>query len=304
MFVLHESSPSACLKPWMSGPDHLAILFAGASGKLWETHGRSSKRLLGSHFFHLDCALYRDLKLKDANCTKLSMHSITWYHLYDKQQQASEVSRTPPKETSTVSRLVRCNCFSRHLRCQVPRTCGKSMIRCLCWMYDINLSHKVSLISIRNSGMNMILASENDGFFVRCLPKHQAADIPRKTFTKFAHKVLQDLRAAKKAEASARQDWFRGRKCCLRVCRWCYSVNMAFFKDVKWLAWLYILLDMLYVPHVTIIILELWRVVEELFKFYGKDTPPFNDSFVSFFLLPGTWLSTCSFQNRNSLQII
>lgn len=113
--------------------------------------------------------------------------------------------------------------------------------------------------------------------------KHQSRHSP-KNFTKFAHKVLQDLRAAKKAEASARQDWFLC-KCCLRVCRWCYSVNMAFFKDVKWLAWLYILLDMLYVPHVTIIILELWRVVEELFKFYGKDTPPFNDSFVSFFIV-------------------
>ena len=42
---------------------------------------------------------------------------------------------------------------------------------------------------------------------------------------------------------------------------------------------------MLYLPHDTIIILELWRVVEELFKFYGKDTPPFNDSFVSFFIV-------------------
>lgn len=80
-------------------------------------------------------------------------------------------------------------------------------------------------------------------------------------------------------------------KCCLRVCRWCYRVNMAFFKDLKWLAWYGMIIDtawhviFTYIYHMlqSIIILELWRVVEELFKFYGKDTPPFNDSFVSFF---------------------
>ena len=161
-----------------------------------------------------------------------------------------------------------------------------------------------SLTSIHSSGMIMILASSMTGQ-VRCNGNIKA-DMPRKNFTKFARKVLQDLRAAKKAEASARQDWFLwiSVHVLLQVCRWCYSVNMAFFKDLKWLAWLYILLDMLYLQNVRIIILKLWRVVEELFKFYGKDTPPFNDSFVSFFGCHRLGCLLVFFQNRNSSQII
>ena len=47
--------------------------------------------------------------------------------------------------------------------------------------------------------------------------------------------------------------------------------------------------------------------MEELFKFYGKDASPFNDSFCFLFRLPVTWLSTwgptCSFPNRISFII-